>query len=409
MGSSDIMRLRNMPTKEILEKYANVLINFALNGGRGVKKGEVVFLQVPESAKPMLFVLRDAVLKAGAYPITNYLPDDYTRGFFEIANDDQIKFFPAKLLKGRVDEMDHRVGIIAETNKYEFKGIDPKKIMTSGLSLKPYRDWMDEKEDKGKMTWTVAMYATEAMAKEVGLSLDQYWGEIIKGCYLDFPNPVKKWKEVFSQIKKLKLRLNELDIRKLRVEAKDTDLIIGIDKNRKWISCDGRNIPSYEIFISPDCNRTEGYISFSEPLYRYGNVVKGVKLEFKKGKVTKASAKEGLNILAEMIKTPGANKVGEFSLTDSRFSMITRFMGETLFDENVGGKYGNTHIALGMAYKDSYPSNPSKVSKKRWKEMGYNDSSVHTDIVSTTDRKVTATLSGGSKVIIYKDGKFTLY
>ncbi|MEK7498060.1 MAG: aminopeptidase, partial [Patescibacteria group bacterium] len=107
------------PSKIILEKYADILINFALNSGKGVKKGEVVFLQVPECAKPILFSLRKAVLKAGAYPITEYLPDEYSREFFELANENQIKFFPAKYLKGKVDQMDHVVSIIAETNKYE--------------------------------------------------------------------------------------------------------------------------------------------------------------------------------------------------------------------------------------------------------------------------------------------------
>ena len=396
------------PTKKILEKYANVLVNFALGGGKGIKKGEVVFLMVPESAKPMLFALREAVLKAGGHAIAQYLPDDYIRGFFELASDEQVKFFPSKLYRGMVDQMDHYLGIIAETDKYELKGIDPKKIMAKGLAAKPYREWMDEKENKGKMTWTLGLYATEHMARDVGMSLKEYWNQIIKGCYLNDPNPVKRWKQTFAEIERLKKKMNNLKIAKLRVEAKDTDLTIGVDANRKWLGGDGRNIPSYEIFISPDKTKTEGHISFSEPLFRYGNVVKGIKLEFKKGKVVNSSATEGENVLKEMIRTKGADMVGEFSLTDSRFSKITKFMGETLFDENTGGKYGNTHIALGSAYKDSYPGNISKVTKKQWQKMGYNDSSVHTDIVSTTDRVVTATLESGKELVIYKDGKFTL-
>lgn len=252
------------------------------------------------------------------------------------------------------------------------------------------------------------MYATEAMAKDVGMSLKNYWKQIIKGCYLDGVNPIRKWETTFKEIKRLRKKLNSLDIKKLRVEAKDTDLTVGLDKNRKWLGGSGRNIPSFEIFISPDCRATEGYISFSEPLYRYGNVVRGIRLKFKNGRVVESSASEGLTILREMIKTKNADKVGEFSLTDSRFSKITKFMGETLFDENMGGKYGNTHIALGLAYKDSFPGVPSKVTKKKWAAMGYNDSSVHTDIISTTNRTVTATLSSGKQLVIYKNGKFTL-
>ena len=258
------------------------------------------------------------------------------------------------------------------------------------------------------MTWTLALYGTEAMAKEAKMTLKDYWGQIIKGCYLDSKNPVLRWKQLYKKLELLRSKLNKLDIRKLRVVAKDTDLTIGVDKNRKWLGGSGRNIPSYELFISPDCRLTEGFISFSEPLYRYGNMVKSIKLWFKNGKVIKSSAAVGEAVLKEMIRTKDANKVGEFSLTDSRFSRIVKFMGETLFDENMGGKYGNTHIALGSAYKDSYRGDQSKVSKKEWQKMGYNDSSVHTDIISTTNRVVTATLASGKEVIIYRNGKFTL-
>jgi aminopeptidase len=396
------------PSSEILQKYADVLVNFALGGGAGIKKGDVVFLQVSESAKPLLKVLRRTVLKSGGNPIINYIPDDFSRDFFEYASTEQIKFFPAKYLKGKVDEMDNVISIISETNKYELKGIDPKKIMLSNLSRKRYIDWQNEKENKGKMTWTLGLYGTSAMAKEAGMSLKEYWNQIIKGCYLNSPNPVKKWKETFRNIEKFRRKLNSMDIKKIRITAPDTDLTIGIDKNRKWLGGGGRNIPSYEIFISPNWRVTEGHISFSEPLYRYGNLIKGIKLEFKNGIVTKSSATDGEDILKEMIRTKDADKIGEFSLTDSRFSKITKFMAETLFDENTGGKYGNTHIALGSAYKDSYPGNPSKIKDEEWKEMGYNDSVIHTDIISTTNRKVIATTAKGKEIVIYENGRFIL-
>lgn len=397
-----------IPSKIILEKYADVFVNFALNSGKGVKRGEVVFLQVPEVAKPLLVELRIAVLKAGAYPITQYLPDGLTKDFFEYASDDQLKFFPGKFLRGKVDEMDHTISIIAEVDKFELKGIDPKKIMLNGISSKKYMDWKNEKEGMGKLTWTLGLYGTEAMAKESGMSLRAYWDQIIKGCYLNYENPINKWKETFKKIEIYRDKLNNLDIKSLRVIAKDTDLNIGLDKNRKWLGGSGRNIPSFEIFISPDCRKTEGFISFTEPLYRYGNLIKDVKLEFKGGRVVKSSARVGEKLLQEMINTKGADMVGEFSLTDKRFSEITKFMGETLFDENVGGKFGNTHIALGMAYKDSYPGNFLEVKNLDWKKMGYNDSSVHTDIVSTSNRKVIATLNNGSQKEIYSNGQFVI-
>jgi len=396
------------PSQKIIKNYADVLVNFALNSGQGVKHGEVVLLQVPENAKPILLELNRAVLKAGAHPIIQYLPDDMDREFFDLANTEQIKFFPAKYLKGKIAEIDHSIFIIADTDKHELEGIDPKMIMEKSLAFKPYMDWRNEKENAGKFTWTLGLYGTKAGADEAKMTEKEYWREIIKACYLNDKNPVKTWQKIASEIERVKNKLNALKIEKVRVESKNTDLTIVLGKNRQWMGGSGRNIPSFEVFISPDCRYTEGYISFNQPLYRYGNLIKDINLEFKNGKVIKATAKKGEKILKHMIRNINADMIGELSLTDSRLSKITKFMAETLFDENMGGKYGNTHIALGSAYKDSYPGDPNKIKKAQWKKMGYNESVVHTDIISTENRKVTAWLSNGETLVIYKDGKFTV-
>ena len=114
------------PSKKILEKYADVMVNFACNSGKGIKKGEVVLIQVPEAAKPILVELYRAVLKAGAHPIIQYIPDGMGRDFYKLANEEQIKFFPAKYIKGRIDQIDHSIGMIAETDMHELEGVDPK-------------------------------------------------------------------------------------------------------------------------------------------------------------------------------------------------------------------------------------------------------------------------------------------
>ncbi len=396
------------PSEKILEKYADVLVNFALNSGKGVKPNEVVLLQVSECAKPLLITLRAAVLKAGAYPIIQYFPDDMMRDFYGLSNNDQLKFFPAKYLRGKIDEIDHSIDILSETDMYELKGIDPKKIMMSHLAYKPYKEWRNAKEGKGKYTWTLALYGTKAMSDEAKMSLEEYWKEIIKACYLNVSNPVVKWKEVQKEVVRVKNKLTSMKIDRVRVKSKSTDLTIGIGEDRQWLAGSGRNIPSFEVFVSPDWRRTEGHIQFTEPLYCYGNLIDGVKLEFEKGLVVRSSAKKGQKVLKEMIATKDADKIGEFSLTDGRLSKITKFMAETLYDENVGGKYGNTHIALGMSYKDSYKGDQDKVMKNEWRRMGYNDSVVHTDIVSTENRIVTAYSKNGSSSVIYKGGKFTI-
>ncbi len=397
------------PSEKILDKYADLLVNFALKSCKGVKKGEVVLLQVPECAKPMLVALRRAVLKAGANAITNYIPDGIDREFYELANNEQLDYFPSKLLKGRIDEIDHIITMDADSNPKELEGIDAKKIMRKSKAFRPYMEWRDDKENMGKFSWTVGLYGTEAMAKEAGMTIEEYWNEIIKGCYLDVDDSVKKWKEITKEIERIKDKLNNLYIEKLRVKAKDTDLIIGLGKDRKWVGGEGANIPSFEVFTSPDFRKTEGKIRFTEPLYSYGNLIKNVYLEFKDGKVVKAEAETGNNVLNDMINTDeGARRVGEYSLTDARLSRITKFMAATLFDENVGGKFGNTHLALGKAYKECYTGDASKVPKGKWKELGYNESAIHEDIVAISNREVTAYLFDGTEKTIYNDGKFSI-
>jgi len=403
-----------IPNQKILEKYADVLVNFALNSGKGIKKGETVLIQAGESARLLYIELLKAVWKKGGNVISKYNLDTYNENdntakfFYEHATKKQLDFFPAKYQKGLVDEIDHSIHIISETNKEALKGVDSKKMMMRGVAFKPAQEWSKEKENTGKYTWTLALFGTPAMAKEAKLTEKGYWNQIINACFLDEIDPIKKWQEVYKQMNEVEKKMNKLSIDKLHVEGVDVDLWISLGKNRKWVGGSGRNIPSFELFTSPDWRGTNGTIKFNQPLYRYGNLIEGVELEFKDGKVVKSKAKKNEKVLKDMIATENANKVGEFSLTDKRFSRITKFMAETLFDENVGGPQGNTHIALGSSYHDCYLGDPSGVTKEKWAELGFNDSSVHTDIISTTERTVTAYLHGGKEMVIYKNGEFTL-
>src|SRR5581483_6543904 len=158
--------------------------------------------------------------------------------------------------------------------------------------------------------------------------------------------------------------LDGLEIERLHVEGEDADLWIAVGEQRRWLGGRGRNIPSFELFTSPDWRGTEGWIRFNQPLYRYGSMVKGIELTFKKGRVVKAIAKQNEKLLKEMLATDeGASQLGEFSMTDRRISHITKFMAETLFDENMGGEFGNTHVAVGRSFHDTYAPGSSKINK----------------------------------------------
>ena len=401
------------PAQRVLEKYANVLVNFALNSGKGIRKGEVVHLVCYEAGKPLFREIKMAILRSGGHVISDYRPDSgdrfpFDRDFFELAKPHQIDFFPRKYAKGLVAEMDHTIFVYSEIDTRELEGIPPKKIMRRGLAWKPYMDSRREKENKGKYTWTIALYGTAAMAKEARLSEKEYWGQIIKACFLDKKDPIKEWRRVYVKMEKIRRKLNTLPIDKLHVVGPDADLWIHLGKKRQWMCGSGRNIPSFEHFTSPDWRGTSGWIRFNTPLYRYGVLIEGVELWFENGKVVKSKARKNEKVLKEMIRMQNADKIGEYSLTDRRFSRIEKFMATTLYDENLGGKYGNTHLALGKSYQDCYVEDPGELSPEDWERLGFNDSSVHTDIISTSPRTVTAHMKNGTKKVIYKNGLFKL-
>lgn len=395
-------------SQELLKKYADVLVKFALNSGAGIRPGEVVQVVVPDVAKPLLLSLQQSILEAGGHPILKMLPTGVDKLFYTLANDSQLAFFPKKYHRARVDLIDHSIGVLADHDLKELEGIIPSKIMKAQESQKMVREWMMDKEYAGKFTWTLALYGTPAMAKEAGLSLEAYWQQIISACFLDQQDPITCWQQVNQEQKRIKTMLNALPIRTLHVVAPGTDLWLTLGEKRQWVGGGGRNIPSFEIFTSPDWRGTQGFISFNQPLYRYGSIIKDIRLQFEGGKVVAAGASQNEALLREMIAQPNADKVGEFSLTDSRMSRITQFMANTLFDENIGGRYGNTHIAVGMSYKDAYAGDPLGIAKSEWKKLGFNNSGEHCDIVSTTDRTVTTVLANKQERVIFADGKFQL-
>ena len=401
------------PAQEIIERYASVLVDFALGGGRGVQPGEIVRVVAPESAKPLYAALNRAVWRAGGHVIGAYQPDDggavnLARDFYESASVEQLEHFPALYTRGLIDEIDHQVTIIAPSDPRSLDAVDPARIMRRGEALRPLLDWRGEKENAGRFSWTLGLYGTPGMAAEAGIDVEEYWQQIVHACFLDSEDPLARWREVGERLEQTRQWLDALDVERLHVEGEDVDLWVSVGEHRRWLGGRGRNIPSFELFTSPDWRGTEGWIYCNQPLYRYGNLVRGIRLTFAGGRVTEATAEENEQVLTEMIATEGADRVGEFSLTDRRFSRITRFMAQTLYDENFGGAFGNTHIAVGRSYQDAYAGDPADVSQEEWKRLGFNSSSVHTDVVSTSDRVVTASLRGGGEQVIYRQGEFQL-
>lgn len=230
-----------------------------------------------------------------------------------------------------------------------------------------------------------------------------------RACRLNSADPVGEWKLAHAQIQEIRRWLAGLGARELRVESASMDLRLAPGEQRRWLGLTGHNIPSFEVYLSPDWRGTEGVYFADLPSYRSGNLVEKARLEFRKGRVVKAEAESGGRFLVEQLSMDeGASRVGEFSLTDRRFSGINRFMAVTLYDENFGGSHGNCHLALGSSYPATYDGDPAEFTPELRERLGFNQSALHWDLVNTEPKTVTARVAGGKSVRIYENGEFAL-
>ena len=281
------------------------------------------------------------------------------------------------------------------------------RLAKAAVARKPLREILDAREQKGLFSWTLCNYPTEELAKRAGLSVKEYAAQIARACYLNEKDPVKKWQEVTAQMEEIAKWLSALPVETFRVQSAHMDFEVLLGEKRRFVSGGGCNIPSFEIFTSPDWRGTRGVYFADLSSYRSGNYVKGIKLEFKAGRAVKATAQQGQNFVRKMLAMDeGACQIGEFSLTDRRFSKITKFMADILYDENFGGKYGNCHVAVGASYADTYSGNVARLTPELKKKLGFNSSALHWDLINTEDKLVQARLKTGKVVTVYEKGQF---
>ncbi len=391
-----------------LQKYADVLM-WGLRTARKEKfaKGDIILIQYDSPGLRLAEILYARVLDLGMNPVQRMsLSVNMEYDFYKRSNDKQLVFItPGD--KELYRKINGRIFLRAPESLTHLKEIDSSSIGKTLVSRKPLRDIMNRQEDKGSYSWTLCTLPTKELAKQAKAGIKAYAEQIIRACYLDLDDPVQKWNEIVKDAVRIKKWLNSLKIRSVHVESGNMDLKVVPGEKRKWIGISGHNIPSFEIFVSPDWRGTEGTYFSNLPSFRSGNYVEGVSLEFVKGKVTKVTAKQGQDFTAKQFNMdPGASRIGEFSLTDRRFSRIDRFMADTLFDENFGGDHGNCHIALGSSYSDTFDGDPSGLTAKIKKNLGFNDSALHWDLVNTEKKTVTAELTNGNRQVIYENGSF---
>ncbi len=391
-----------------LERYADVLIWGMETARRGrYRKGNIILIQYDQAALRLAEILYEKILARGMNPVQRTgLSPFMERSFFTTSQDGQLVFLPPgeKELYGNLHG---RIYLHAPESLTHLKDVDSAKIGKALVARKQLRDIIEKREQRGEYGWTLCTFPTGELARQARTTTEVYADQIIRACYLDQENPVAKGKEIRKSAAAIKKWLGSLRVTWFHVESAGCDLWISPGEKRQWIGISGHNIPSFELFLSPDWWGTKGTYYANLPSYRSGNYVEGVKLTFADGEAVSISTRTGEDFTVRQLAIDkGARRLGEFSLTDRRFSHIDMFMADTLFDENFGGAYGNCHIAVGASYTDTYSGDQTLMTPALKKKLGFNDSALHWDMVNTEPKTVTAHLKTGEKVLIYENGCF---
>lgn len=302
----------------------------------------------------------------------------------------------------------------------EFPGmmdnINPEKITKAKQINRESRPIFRKKEGSMQISWCILALPNEVWAKDIFPNDDNAFEKleelIYKCCMVYEDDPIKAWNEFLDKSNKLSEKLNDLKIKSLHyTNSLGTDLNIVMPEGSIWVSAGNEggnsivNMPTYEIFSSPDYKKTNGVVYNALPLVYGGGKIDKFFIEFKDGKVVNYDAEVGKEILKGIIESDSNSCfLGEVALVnnDSPISNTGVVFGTTLFDENAA-----CHLALGDGFPECI-ENGQDMTEQELLDHGINQSKNHVDfMIGTPDLEIEAETEKG-KVKIFTKGNFSI-
>jgi len=341
------------------EKIAKLAVSYAV----GVKKGQRVFVSGPIVAQELFQAIYAEVIKVGGHILLFPQIEGTQELLFKHGSEEQLKYVDDILLT-LFKEFDCMINIFGDYNTRKLSLVDPKKVAIERGSprkqelMKIYL----ERYAKGELNWVIVPYPCHSFAQEASMDKFSYSEFVEKALLLDKEDPVKEWKEIEKEQDKLAEILNKVDM--IQVLGEDTDLTLSV-KGRKWVNCCGHNnLPDGEVFTSPLEDSVNGHIRFTYPGIYSGKEIENIRLDFKDGKVIKATADKAEGLLQEIIAIENANILGEFAIGTNYG--ITKFTKNMLFDEKMGG---TMHCAVGAGPPETGSTNQCAIHWDILKDM----------------------------------------
>ncbi|MCK4450855.1 MAG: aminopeptidase [Anaerolineae bacterium] len=376
-----------------LDKYAEVIVRVGLNLQHGQR---LLIFRAPLELTPLVRLIAAKAYKVGARLVDVMWNDDQLRLIrFQHAPRDSFEEFPEWRANAAFEAAkagDAVLVLLAENPDLLFEQ-DPELVatvfQTRAKHFKPANDLLS----KNAMNWTVVTAPVDGWMEKVFPDLPpdsrkaRSWDTIFEICRVKQEDPVSAWRDHINQLVARSDYLNHKRYAALKLTAPGTDLTVGLPKGHVWQS--GRmtsqngidftaNIPTEEIFTLPHKDKTEGVVTATKPLSYGGVLIEDFSLTFADGRVVKASAAKGEEVLRKLIETDeGASRLGEVALVphSSPISQSGLLFYNTLIDENAAN-----HIALGEALRFFMEGGEAK-SDDEFAAAGGNYSLIHVDFM----------------------------
>jgi len=400
-----------------LKTYAQLIIKRGVN----LEKGEMLAIGADIEAADLAEAVAAAAYEAGARKVVMYWSHaGIGKMGYQYQSIDDLTSVSDWVVASRdyiVDNCKAYLNIISERPEL-LKDIDPEKIKKTAIATSIALKRMREATGSNKIRWCLAAYPNEEWAEKVFPKLKgekavaKLWEYIHKTLRMDKGDALKAWEIHVKNLEKRSKVLNEANIKTIRLKnSLGTDITMDMPKGYEFTgaaekSYYGReftaNLPTEEVFSSPDYRTVNGRVVASLPLVRRGAVINDFWMEFKNGKCVNFGAKEGYETLKGIIETDeGSHYLGEIALVgfNSPIQELKTLFYNTLFDENA-----SCHLAIGRGFSACLKDGHS-FTKEELKEKGINDSLEHVDfMIGTADLSVTATTHDGKEMIIFKNG-----
>jgi aminopeptidase len=379
--------------------------------GANVQPGQLVDVVARVEHAEIARAVTRAAYEAGARYVDVYYSDQHVRrALIEGAPDDVLSWTPPWLLKRAKQVGDERAAVVALTGDAEpdlladLPGERVGKARMRELAEENTRQINEQLNN-----WTVVGVPNEGWARQMfgEPDLERLWQAVEYCVRLDEDDPVAAWRAHVGKIGRRATLLNDMRVDALRFQGPGTDLTVGLLPESRWQGVESEtaeglayvaNMPTEEVFTTPDSRRTEGFVRSTRPLALYGQIVKGLEVRFEAGRIVDVRADEGADVInGQLASDETAPFLGEIALVDgtSRVGQTGLTFFDTLFDENA-----TCHIAYGSAYAEAVEGEPGE---------GVNVSTVHTDfMVGGPEIAVDALLLDGTVVPLLRDDVWQL-